>query len=220
MNMSARPETPDIIDALTQLDKRITEMNQQVAAVQAKVDQALDTEEKIREKLDKILTTGSQPDFIEALSEVNNHLTQMNQRLDMAHAILNEKLGMLGRMISDLASKIDNNEPDVQEPVGNVAQDVASTSNSLRQADRDHRSIQPVGNNTPDDKLDLPEPVGNVAQDVATASNSFQQAQAHRSQRPIQAMGNVSPGVGAASTGGEKSSTKLVGNLTQRPAAA
>ena len=90
--MLTRPETPDITEALAQLDKRITEINQQVEAVQAKVVQALDKEEQIREKLDNILTTGEQPDLTEALPAVNNHLTQKNHRLDMAHARLNEKL--------------------------------------------------------------------------------------------------------------------------------
>ena len=142
--MSARPETPNITDALTQLDKRIAEMNQPLEAVEAKVDQALDKAEQIREEVDNILTTGEQPDFAEALSEVNSHLTQMNQRLDKAHAILHEKLDMLGRMLSDLASKIDNNapddKPDVQEPVGNVAQDVAAATSSWRQAGGGQRS--------------------------------------------------------------------------------
>ena len=87
---------------------------------------------------------------------------------------------MLGRMLSDIASKIDNNapddKPDVQESVGNFAQDVARASNSWKQADGDQRSIQPLG--------------------------------------------NVTRGVAAASTGGDKSSIEPVGNLTKSAAAA
>ena len=143
--MLTRPETPDITEALAQLEKRITDMNQQVEAVQAKANQALDKEEQIRERLGNILTTGEHPVFSKDLSEVNNHLTQMNQRLDMADAILNEKLDMLGRMLGDSAPQIGNNAADdkldAQEPVGNVTQDVAAASSSWRRAGGDQRFI-------------------------------------------------------------------------------
>ena len=57
-DMSTCPDTPDTTHALTQLEKRITQLNEQVEAVQSKVDQAFFTKEKISEKLDNILTTG------------------------------------------------------------------------------------------------------------------------------------------------------------------